>query len=141
SVTEDRPAPTAAVPPPPPAPPAEWAVPPARPRRRRVWGWVLTGVTLVVLIAIFIGFVVHLPYYTIAPGGELAVDPRIDVNGAKTYAPKGDVFLLFVRERARVNVWRYVQARIDPDIDLFRESQIAGNQSPSEVRAQATFDM
>jgi PDZ domain-containing protein len=69
------------------------------------------------------------------------VNPRVKVQGAKTYPPKGDVLLLFVRERARVNVWRYVQARLDPEIDLFKEKDILQGSTPQQLRTQAEVDM
>jgi PDZ domain-containing protein len=113
------------------------------PERRRVsrWVWVASGVAVVVLIAAIAGFWVRLPYYTISPGGDLAVGPRVTINGARSYKPDGDVLLLFVRERARVNVWRYVQARLDSEIDLFREQDITQGQSQDDLRTQAQADM
>jgi Lon-like protease len=92
-------------------------------------------------VAAFAGFWVRLPYYTISPGGEIPIGPLIEVEGAKEYPADGEVLLLFVRERARVNVWRYVQARIDPDIDLFREEEFTNGLTPEEVRTAAQADM
>jgi PDZ domain-containing protein len=105
------------------------------------WWWVLGGVSMILVVAIFAGFWIRLPYYTISPGGQLPIDPRIEIDGARTYSPDGDVLLLFVRERARVNLWRYVQARLDPDIDLFREEEITGGESPEDIRAAARAEM
>jgi Lon-like protease len=105
------------------------------------WWWALLAVVVLLFAGAFAGFWVRLPYYTISPGGEVAINPRITVNGAREYTPKGEVLLLFVRERARVNVWRYVQARLDPDIDLFPEQEFTSGRSPEELKTEAQADM
>jgi PDZ domain-containing protein len=105
------------------------------------WWWVALGLVVVILVGTAAGFWIRLPYYTISPGGELPVSARVTVDGAKTYKPKGDVLLLFVRERARVNVWRYVQAKLDSEIDIYPEQEFTGGQSPAEIRAGAVADM
>jgi PDZ domain-containing protein len=95
----------------------------------------------VLVVAIVAGFWIRLPYYTISPGGDLPVDQRVRIDGARTYRPEGDVLLLYVRERARVNVWRYLQAKLDSEIDIFPEKEITGGQPPEELRIQAQADM
>jgi len=133
-------APQAPAPPAPPAPPSEEWAPPPKPKVSRGW-WIATAFLVVVFVGALAGFWIRLPYYTISPGGELPVQPRVKVTGARTYPPHGDVLLLFVRERARVNVWRYVQAKLDSEIDLFKEQQFTGGLSPAEIRVQAESDM
>jgi PDZ domain-containing protein len=96
---------------------------------------------VVLLVGVLAGFIIRLPYFTISPGGELAVQSRVKVDGAETFPAKGQVFLLFVRERARINVWRYVQARLDPDIDLFKEKEFLQGSTPEELNRQAKVDM
>ncbi len=105
------------------------------------WWWFALGVVVVLVVVAAAGFWIRLPYYTISPGGELPVSERVSVQGARTYHPKGDVLLLFVRERARVNVWRYLQAKLDSEIDIFPEREFTGGQSPAEIRAGAIADM
>jgi PDZ domain-containing protein len=146
-VTDEPAGPTrssTASPPPPPPPPSvtDWQQP-TPPTRKRVsrWWWVALGLVVVLFVGAAAGFWIRLPYYTISPGGELPVSARVSVSGAKTYRPKGDVLLLFVRERARVNVWRYIQAKLDSEIDIYPEQQFTGGQSPAEIRAGAVADM
>jgi PDZ domain-containing protein len=119
----------------------DWEQPP----RQRVsrWWWAVLSLVVVLVGGVLAGFVIRLPYYTISPGGELPVEPRVKVAGAKTYPPKGEVMLLFVRERARVNVWAYVQARLDPNIDLLRQRDVTqnGQITPEELTRQARVDM
>jgi PDZ domain-containing protein len=145
-VTDEQAAPargSAPSPPPPPPPPptdSEQGAPPARKRVSR-WWWVAFGAVIVVFAATAAGFWIRVPYGTISPGGELPVSARIEIDGAKTFTPKGDVLLLFVRERTHINVWRYIQAKLDADIDLFPERNLTGGEPPAVLRAQAVSDM
>jgi PDZ domain-containing protein len=129
----------------PPAPPSEGD---ARGFRWRRWMSWLTAVAVFALIVIVVGRSIQLPYYTISPGSALnlmgQVDndkARISVGDAKSYPTDDQIMLLFVRESARVNVWEWIQASLDPNIDLFKEQQFTGGQSPEEVRVESDADM
>jgi len=116
--------------------------PPPEPRRRS--RWVSAGLPVVATIAIVVGvvgYMVELPYYTVSPGSSVNVNERITVDGAKTFTPEGELRLLFVRQRARVNAWEWLQASFDSDIDLVKEEQLTGGQSPEEVRTGADAEM
>jgi len=121
----------------PPVPP--WPLPP--PVRRRVWPWFLGTLASILIVASMVASFVQLPYYTIAPGDALDVNRLVTVHGARRYPPKGAVMLLFVRERSRVNGWRWLQASLDSEIDLVKQHQFAGNADPAEIDAQAVADM
>jgi PDZ domain-containing secreted protein len=124
----------ASVPPPPP-----WPLPP--PVRRSKSAWILGVVGSILIVASIVASFVRLPYYTIAPGDALDVNGLVTVHGARKYPPKGSVMLLFVRERSRINAWRWLQASLDSDIDLIKEQQFAGNADPADLDAQAVADM
>ena len=116
-------------------------------RWRRWMSWV-TATAVFVLLIIIVGSAVRLPYYTISPGsavnllGDVSEDtPRITVDGAESYPTDDEIMLLFVRESARVNVWEWIQASLDPDIDLFKEAQFTGGLDPEEVRVESDADM
>jgi PDZ domain-containing protein len=111
------------------------------PRRRRRIVTVLVAVAIVGVVVFIAGSVIRLPYYTISPGSALDLNSRITIEGAETFATDDEIMLLFVRERARVNVWRWIQASLDPDIDLFREQQFTGGLDPEEVRVESDADM
>ena len=103
---------------------------------------------VVVVLVVIIGSAVRLPYYTISPGSAVNLlgdvsekKPRISVDGAKAYPTDDQIMLLFVRESARVNVWEWIQASVDPDIDLFKEAQFTGGLDPEEVRVESDADM
>jgi PDZ domain-containing protein len=110
-------------------------------RRWRRWMTWAAACALFLAIILLLGSAIRLPYYTISPGSALDLNSRIKVEGAKTYDTKDEIMLLFVRERARVNVWRWIQASIDPDIDLFKEKEFTGGQSPEEVQVESDADM
>jgi PDZ domain-containing protein len=122
-----------------PLPPPSWALQP--PVRRRIWPWVLGVFCSILIVASLFASFVQLPYYTIAPGGALDVNQLVTVRGARHYPAKGAVMLLFVRERARVNGWRWLQASLDSDIDLFKQRDFTGGADPAELDAGAVADM
>ena len=49
--------------------------------------------------------------------------------------------LLFVRERDHVNVWSWVQAKLDSNIDLLKQSVVSGGQSSEETNAAGVSEM
>lgn len=117
-----------------------WPTEPERGGRAR-WPWVL-GVLLVVGIAVAVaGYYVELHYYTISPGAALDTNDLVAIDGATKYEPKGDLLLLFVRQRARVNIYEYVRAALDPDVDLLEERDVTGGESPDDVRVASAADM
>jgi PDZ domain-containing protein len=95
-----------------------------------------------VLIAIAVaGSVIRVPYSTLSPGGALDLASRVSVRGAKTYSDRGDLMLLFVRERTHINLWRWVQAKLDPDIDLLKQGDLTGGTSQKFANEQDVCDM
>jgi len=109
--------------------------------RRARWPWYASGIGLTAIAIAAAGWFVRLPYYTISPGSSLDVNERVEVSGAPSYDPEGEVRLLFVRQRARVNVWRWIAASFDGDVDLYKEEGFTGGQSPEEIRDEARADM
>jgi PDZ domain-containing protein len=132
----------------PPAPgagpePAPTAAP--QPASHRV-SWparILLGTAIVVVIAIIAGFVVRVPYTTIAPGEALSLPPRVTVHGAQSFPnQRGDIRLLFVREANNVNFWQYLRARLDSDIDLVRDADVnPGKLTAAQLNAQGLEQM
>jgi PDZ domain-containing protein len=87
------------------------------------------------------GSLIRLPYYSFSPGSALDLSSRVRITGAQTYPDSGDVMLLFVRERARVNVWAWLQASLDSNIDLEKQENVTGGRSPKHLNEQAVCDM
>lgn len=115
--------------------------PTVAPGRRKRWPWILGGVGLLLVLSVIAAAVVRLPYYTISPGSALDVNDQIEITDADADDPEGELLLLFVRQRARVNALRWIQASLDPDVDLYREQSFTGGHSPDEVRDAAVADM
>jgi PDZ domain-containing protein len=116
-----------------------------QPARHRV-SWparILLGTAIVVVIGVIAGFVVRVPYTTIAPGEALSLPPRVTVHGAESFTDnRGDIRLLFVREANHVNFWQYVRARLDSDIDLARDADVnPGNLTGAQLNAQGLEQM
>jgi Lon-like protease len=101
------------------------------------------GVALVLVAAVIAGFAIRVPYTTIAPGDALSLPPLVSVQGAKAYpAPRGDIRLLFVRLAYHVNLWQYVRARLDSDIDLAKDGDInPGKLSPAQQNERDLQEM
>jgi Lon-like protease len=113
---------------------------------RRPVSWitrVLFGLAFMVVIATVAGFVVRVPYTTIAPGEALSLPPRVSITGAPSFSEgRGDIRLLFVREAGNVNVWQYIRARLDSDIELVKDSAVnPGKLTPKQQNAQGLQQM
>ena len=113
----------------------------ARGRKMSRWGKWLSVVGVVAIAVALAGTLIRLPYDTLAPGGTLNLETRVSVKGTKTYPTKGKVMLLFVRERAHINLWSWLQAKIDPDIDLVKQVDVTGGNSQQEADRQDVCDM
>lgn len=103
------------------------------------WGWVGLGLFLLLSAIVIAGFVIRVNYFTIAPGEAVGLKDLVTVEGGKSFPDeRGDIRLLFVRERNHVNLWRYLQAKLDGDIDLYPEERLnPDNRSPQQLQNQA----
>jgi PDZ domain-containing protein len=101
----------------------------------------LVGIGAVLAAIGLAGTLIRLPYATFSPGAALDLAPLVKVHGAPSYSDSGDVMLLFVRERDHVNVWSWLQAKLDPDIDIARQDLVNGGSSQEESNAAAISDM
>jgi PDZ domain-containing protein len=131
-----------------PGPPAELQWPPESdgagpPTTRSISRWMkwLVGLAGLVIVVVLAGSLIRIPYDTLAPGGALNLEPRITVHGARTYPGRGELMLLFVRERTHINLWAWLQAKLDSDIDLVKQSSVTGGTSQKFADQQAVCDM
>ena len=115
--------------------------PAAEPRVTPLWVKLLVVFGSIAIAVGIAGTVIRVPYDTLSPGSALNLAPLVTIKGAKTYSNRGDVMLLFVRERDHVNLWSWLQAKLDPNIDLVKESLITGGASEEESNAAAVSDM
>jgi PDZ domain-containing protein len=116
--------------------------PQARPFAR--WA-VVTMVAAVSAVVLFVaGFVIRVPYSTISPGEAVPLTNLVHVDGAtKTYdTPRGDIRLLFVRERNHINLWRFLAAHLDSDTDVFGDKALNPSGAPQgDLNAEGDADM
>ena len=125
-------------PPPPPAPPT-----PPPPQKIGLWAKLGTAGPALLLIVAIAGFAIRVPYSTISPGEAVQLAPKVSVQGARSYLPnRGDIRLLFVRERYRTNLWRFLFAHFDPNTDIIADQAInPDNQSPQRQNEEAAQNM
>jgi Lon-like protease len=102
------------------------------------WFLSISAFLVVVLLA---GTIIRVPYDTLAPGGTLDLASRVSIKGTKSYADRSDVMMLFVQERAHVNLWSLLQAKLDSNIDLVKQSDITGGRTQKETDLQDVCDM
>jgi PDZ domain-containing protein len=107
--------------------------------------WAKFTIAIAVLMtAVFVaGFLIHVPYTTISPGEAVPLTSLVHVDGAQTFdAPRGDIRLLFVRERNHVNLWRFLAAQFDSDTDVLKDKVVNPNRlSPSEQQQLGQNEM
>jgi PDZ domain-containing protein len=112
-------------------PPPE--VVPPRPRRR----WLRRiGTALLVLVAVaaIAGLFIHVPYRIISPGSATALDNSVvSVQGAKTYDHQGNLLYLTVKVTpSDPNLYRYLFAHLDGDVEIIGKSDFQGCASDQE---------
>jgi PDZ domain-containing protein len=72
----------------------------------------------------------------------VALAERVTVEGAPTFARRrGDIRLLFVRERNNVNVWEYLRARFAADTEIIADAVATGGQGSADLAAEANAEM
>jgi Lon-like protease len=103
-------------------------------RRRTVLliPWVALGLSL---------YAVDLPMFTVGPGPAREVTPQIDIDGRRTFQPRGRLLLTTVSV-GRANAYGVLDAWIDPKVDVVRERAILyPGQTDREYREQSNTDM
>ena len=109
--------------------------PETSPGRRHLsrW-WIALGATVLVLtIAVVAASIIKVPYYLLSPGSVRATEPLIQVSGAETYPPEGEVgFVTVTVQHATALGWAL--AHFDSSIDIRPERDILGNDTPDQNR-------
>jgi PDZ domain-containing protein len=91
---------------------------PVVPRRRFPrWPFALAGIALLTGAAVLALWPLKVPYYAISPGPVEEVADLVSVDDVPVYTTNGDLFLLTVGLR-EVNVFEYLEAQLDPRVDL-----------------------
>ena len=90
------------------------------PPKERVpkWPFAVAGIALLIGLAVVILWPLKVPYFAMAPGPTEEVVDLVSVpEGVQTFDPTGEFFLLTVGLR-EINVFEYLEAQFDPQIDL-----------------------
>ncbi len=103
------------------------------PRRRRRW-WIPLLIVAALLVSTVIGAsLITVPYYGIAPGDARPVAPRIQVDGAQTFATEDQILFVTV-SIPHLTALGAVVGWLDPNVDVVPEKAILGTETPSENR-------
>ena len=108
--------------------------PEAPPGRRISRWWIGLGIAVALLTAAVVAAsLIKVPYFLLSPGSVRATEPLIQVSGATTYPPEGEVgYVTVTVQRATALGW--VLAHFDSSIDIRPERDILGNDTPDENR-------
>lgn len=94
--------------------------------------WVALGLSV---------YAVDLPLFAVGPGPAREVISRIDIDGTRTYQPRGRLLLTTVNV-GRVNAFGVLDAWIDPTTDVVPERAILyPGQTDRQYRQQSSTDM
>ncbi|MBW3537250.1 MAG: PDZ domain-containing protein [Actinobacteria bacterium] len=75
-----------------------------------------------------------LPYFALYPGGATPVNPLVGVPADRAHPPQGQILLTTVELQSRPTVLDLLFGWLDPDVDIFPEEQILGDQTPDQFR-------
>lgn len=136
-MTEDR----GDAPPPSPGPPSQPPPPSPKPRRRPL---VVAGTvaSVIVVVAILAGTLIRLPYVLIAPGTAQSVERVVKVDGAPTFAHRGDLLLLTVSvSKDRPNAFAVLSGWLDDNTDILPEDEVLQGKSREEEQRLNRLEM
>jgi PDZ domain-containing protein len=105
-------------------------------RWRRVLGIIALTVSFTVSIAGAVASQVSVPWVAIEPGSATAAEDRVEVEGAQTFTPDGDILFLTVRVN-RLSLLEIVTKSRDRSIDLVSERDYFGTSTPQQSRQEA----
>jgi PDZ domain-containing protein len=129
--------------PPPPEPlssqPAGTIVVAATVRRRRwprVLGVIALTVSFTVLLAGVAASRISVPWVAIEPGSAAPAQDRVEVTGAQTFTPDGDILFLTVRVK-RLSMLELILRARDRNVSLVSERDYYGTSTPQQSRQEA----
>ncbi|HEV2906875.1 MAG TPA: S16 family serine protease, partial [Actinomycetota bacterium] len=86
-------------------------------------------------------YAVDLPFFSVGPGPAREVNPRIDIDGRRTFESRGRLMLTTVN-LGRVNVFSAFDAWVDPAVDVVSERSIlAPGETDRQHRQQSNLEM
>lgn len=86
-------------------------------------------------------YAVDLPLFSVGPGPAREVNPRIDIDGRRTFESRGRLMLTTV-SLGRVNVFSALDAWVDPSVDVVSERSILlPGQTDRQHREESDLEM
>lgn len=79
---------------------------------------------------------ISVPWVAFEPGSASSADDRVEVTGAETFVPDGDILFLTVRQN-RLNLLELALKSRDTAIDIRSEREVFGDGTPQEAREQS----
>ena len=98
---------------------------------RRLWRFI---VPVVALLTVLTAAASPLPYFALYPGGATPVNPLIGVPADRLHVPSGQFLLTTVELQSNPTIRDVLAGWLDPDVDIFPEEQILGDQTPDQFR-------
>jgi PDZ domain-containing protein len=112
----------------------------APPGRRRTWPRVLGVIALTVSFTVSaVGVAasqISVPWVAIEPGSASPAEDRVEVTGAPTFTPDGDILFLTVRVN-RLSMLELLTRARDRAINLVSERDYYGTSTPQQSRQEA----
>jgi PDZ domain-containing protein len=89
---------------------------------------------MVLLVQLLVASQLRVPWVGIEPGSATSAENRVNVTGVATYPDDdGDILFLTVRTN-RLTALEWLQRARDPYVDIRREDDVYGTQTPQESR-------
>jgi PDZ domain-containing protein len=95
---------------------------------------IATTMVALLVVQVVVAAQLHVPWVAIEPGSATPAEQRVAVTGAQTYTDAdGEILFLTVRTN-RLTALEWLQRSRDPYVDIRREEDVYGTQSPQETR-------
>lgn len=103
----------------------------------RRWGRYLWPI--LVFVVVLSGANLTVPYFALSPGGATPVNPLVAVPMDRAHPAQGRFLLTTVSLLGEPTLLQVLMGWLDPDVDVFPEERILGDQTPAQFR-QANAD-
>jgi PDZ domain-containing protein len=104
------------------------------PKRRKARYYVLSGVVMVLILAVVATNLIHLPLYQFAPGSARRTQDLVTVEGHPAYTDDAGSISYTTVSLGQASVWNWLTSHIDKSVDLVDEDQILGGKDADQNR-------
>lgn len=94
------------------------------------------------LLVLYGVLLVPTPYIVYEPGSASAVHPMVQVAGGRSANQEGSLLLTTVKLTYKANAVKYIQAMLDPNLELHRKEELfKEGENPAEFAQKQTYSM